>query len=657
MKQGTGIVLSVFSLLALAAGAEGDDFAVPRRHRPLVIMGRDYWPALYKYGDWAFGRSDGTASRGVRFDNPEVNAIPAFRDPVPVYYARRPPPDESSELAVWPKFADNFLPDEPDREILTSNPHPEKPFILWATGKRKLISYGGRIELDDDDYRQWKKTHPNHLYDGALDEWDIDLKFAYELTINQIKEGPRKDLVRQFLGSRPKTRYERARKHRDFYENRKRACYGGDMYACISYANSFHLAGDLGVKFLNLETTNTGEADYRGYRWTVSPMFARGAARQFGVMWEWYVAGYMNGWAHDGKWWWDAVTYYPASAKDPERIESVFANWACYYGPEYGVSANVLRRLYYYAWLNGANFTEVEEWSAQFLRWDAALGKTVLAPRAKDYIDFHEFAKAHPVRGVCYTPVAICVPVAQGYPTWGGFPSDEPDYGYTYGDRTLDAIFHTVVPGFEREREYRKGVESLLANSPYAQMYDVIAPDAASQDEDAKLDVFRSYKAVIVAGDYPDRSFEKALDRFEQAGGRVIRIGAREVPPTSETQPTNAIVRVVTGRERFPALEKIFADLQSDYFPFRVDGDCLYGVNRTPTGWLLYVFNNKGVTKFADTPETVDRSFDAHVTVSSARATVVSAHDVRANCRVAVKGGSFAFALPAGDFAIFELKE
>ena len=34
--------------------------------------------------------------------------------------------------------------------------------------------------------------------------------------------------------------------------------------------------------------------------------------------------------------------------------------------------------------------------------------------------------------------------------------------------------------------------------------------------------------------------------------------------------------------------------------PVKVEGDIQYGMNKAAGGWWLYLFNNKGVTKFAD---------------------------------------------------------
>ena len=169
------VMACTVEMAGAATGCAGADATyptdVPARHVPKTIMGRNYWPALYRYGDWT--RS--SAERKVRFDNPELNAIPAFRDATPVYHGRNDPPPPEGDLAVWRSFKDNFRDDEQDKEILTSNPFPDKPLIFWIGNRRKVATLGGKIDLDKKEYAAWKAAHPNAMFDGIVVEWDNDL--------------------------------------------------------------------------------------------------------------------------------------------------------------------------------------------------------------------------------------------------------------------------------------------------------------------------------------------------------------------------------------------------------------------------------------------------------------------------------------------------
>lgn len=73
--------------------------------------------------------------------------------------------------------------------------------------------------------------------------------------------------------------------------------------------------------------------------------------------------------------------------------------------------------------------------------------------------------------------------------------------------------------------------------------------------------------------------------------------------------------------------------------PVSVMGDVQWGVNRTRTGWLLYLINNRGVVKFVDTPEEIDVKKTARVTVKE-KAT----------------GRTFVRDIAPGDFALVSIR-
>lgn len=621
-----------FCLLIAAAWAAGTNW---------------YHTALYPHCDHAAGMGWAARAQSVRRDNPEINGLAVLRESVPVYHAQRKPPPAETGLATWRTLAENFLPGEPDAEILTSNPKPNLPLIVGFGSKRHVETYGGRIELDRDEWTRWKAAHPNLLCCWTHIEWDNTVPLTYARAPKIGNETRRRE-VQAFLGEAPKDRYERVRVQRRFYDRMKDLYYGDDDVTGVMFASLFsgHVAAGFGARMLIVETTNTSGRGEPEYRWNLAPMFCRGAARQFGLPWEWYVAVYMNGWTSTGEWWNNAECVYPWSA-DAQVVQRADGHP----GPDFGVSRSLQRRVFYFAYLSGANLVEQEEWSAVFLRWDKAQGKTVLSPRGEDFVRYHDFTRRHPGRGEAYAPVAVLVPYAQGYPTYGGHPWAQSGYGYTAGDQAIDSVFFTLVPGFDRTAALKKGVETNLHNSPYAMMYDVLTPDAP-QDPAKLLAALSRYRAVVLAGDYPDGSFERTLDAYVRGGGRVIRIGEDAVPFAG----AKAISGYQGGRRRDPAVGRIFDALQDEFCPVRVSGDCLYGLNRTPSGWWLWTFNNRGVTKFADMPERIDASAAVTVTVDLRGLRPSRVTELLSERAVEAKGGRFAFTVPAGDLAVFELE-
>ena len=626
---------------------------VPKRHVPKRIMGRDYWPALYKYGDWLPRTNWKTSTSAVCFDNPEIFEIPAFRDFAPVYWARRNPPPYDGPFGTWRHFADNFTDIEPDREIIDGNPFPERPFLFAATGKRPYQTWGAPVDLDVGEYEGWRAAHPNALYDGMVSEWDNDLMLSYDRIEgkttrphNLLSDEGRREEVRAVIGERPRNRKERMAAMRRVFADRKKAAYGGVMAAHTSNVLSMHLGGDCGADVVGTEMTNTSgnPSNDMEYRWNMAPFFARGAARQFDIPWEWYWAAYMNGFRHTGEWHNNAVCEYPAVKKTLPAVMN--------HGPEFGTSASLMRRLYYFSYLNGANVTQPEEWSAYFLTWDAAAGKTVLTGRGRDYAKYYDFTQTHPDRGAPYAPVAVCIPLSRGYTAYGGWAWSCDEFEYTKSDLMSDAVFFSLVPGFERAKAMKAGVETCLHNSKFAQMYDVICPDAPSQSPETVLEVLKCYRAVLVAGEFDDPKAERCIAEYEKGGGRVLRLPLENLPAPSRSLPG----KLRSGKASFPEVETLLAGLERDYFPFKVEGDCLYGANRTEKGWWLWVFNNRGVTKFTDLPHSVDHSFDVDVKVSRAKNRIVSAREIVSEREVPVSGESFGWRVAAGDLAVFEIR-
>ena len=642
-----------------------DPLAVPVRHKPIATMGRDCWRVLRKYSFY------GSSSKSmIGYDNEELNNSPALSDIAFGYVASKAPPPADTGLAVWPRLEHYFRNGEPDAEILTSNTHPDRPFFIDKRSERNRGTWGSPVELDLAGYSVWRTAHPNLVVDGNCDEWCNDLNSARKAlngvsspyVDDQPKSQSRADALRSFLGELPKTRYEQLDLMKRYYEMRRERNFGGKMSILDAHLNSLHVAADFGASLIRMETTASGQ-----YRHQLSAMFTRGAARQFGVPWEWYIAGYMNGYATNGQFMGDCMCRYPHTAEEfssyPKYGKELEAKWmpggkwrvGCG-GLEFGISRSLFRRDHYLAYLSGANFIQLEEWKSVLKMWNREEGKTVFSPRGRIYAEFVDFTRNHPDRGAHFSPVAVCVPLAQGYPTWGGSPWGESRFGYTNGDKAVDAVFYTLVPGYDYNARLAKGDEMCLRNSPYANMYDVIAPDAKSQSPDTLLAVMKSYKAIVVVGDYVDREWEKTLAKYESEGGKVVRVDGEMLKDEVKSGKGRG---VAVGEARYPKLEATLAALQEAYFPFKVEGRCMYGLTVADDHVWLYVLNNDGVTKFVDAPQTLDESkaSEIHVTPQTSAPHFDAVTELISGKTVKTDNGSFSWRVAPGDLALFEIKQ
>ena len=108
--------------------------------------------------------------------------------------------------------------------------------------------------------------------------------------------------------------------------------------------------------------------------------------------------------------------------------------------------------------------------------------------------------------------------------------------------------------------------------------------------------------------------------------GRVITVTARRMMPDAflalkedgykTKQWFNGLyASVASGERKFPIVHQLLKRVQKDVMPIAVEGDIQWGLNKTAKGWMLWLINNAGVTKFAFEPEDLDMSKTSKVTV------------------------------------------
>jgi hypothetical protein len=440
----------LLSLVALtgAAFAAGSDPSVQKpldvnvRHQPKQIMGRDYWTFL---GSGPY-TDPGFADVGVKWDhgwnNSALTNLPVFRDCGVMRSTGKLSPPSAGKSSSWRTVKENC--GDTQWKLIEADAKKDRPTALVFSGKRHVDAMAGDIDLDYGDWSAFKEARSNLIGTRTMCEWGNDQLLLMRRTGNIVNPERRKELESVWARYSLTNRYDRLSMCR-WYTDRKLKLHYNDMDTFMAFRGMFfldHIAAAWGAKTLTAETTNTSSGDTE-YRWDVSGMFVRGAARQFGLPWCWYEANFFNGPGKDGKIRNNSVCAYRYRHGN-----------AC---PEGGTSASAQRRCWYYAYLNGANAVEPESWSGQFFTTNTFSGKAELSDRGRNFRDFHDFTSAHPGRGVTYAPVAILVPFAQGYTAYGGPAWSR--CGYTDGDYALDALFFTIAPGWERAKGLKAGVQ------------------------------------------------------------------------------------------------------------------------------------------------------------------------------------------------------
>lgn len=90
--------------------------------------------------------------------------------------------------------------------------------------------------------------------------------------------------------------------------------------------------------------------------------------------------------------------------------------------------------------------------------------------------------------------------------------------------------------------------------------------------------------------------------------------------------------------------------------PCRVEGDCQWGLNKTPEGWALWLFNNKGVTKYTFEPESFDMAATAKVEIDLSRLQVSSVRDVRRGTDLEIRDEHLTVEVGPGEWRIFDIQ-
>jgi hypothetical protein len=166
----------------------------------------------------------------------------------------------------------------------------------------------------------------------------------------------------------------------------------------------------------------------------------------------------------------------------------------------------------------------------------------------------------------------------------------------------------------------------------------------------------KSYKALVVVGDYADREWEKTLAKYESEGGKVVRVDDEMLKDEVKSGKGRG---VAVGEARYPKLEATLAALQEAYFPFKVEGRCMYGLTVADDHVWLYVLNSDGVTKFVDASQTLDESkaSEIHVTPQASAPRFGAVKELISGKTVKTDNGSFSWRVGPGDLAVFEIKQ
>jgi hypothetical protein len=353
-------------------------------------------------------------------------------------------------------------------------------------------------------------------------------------------------------------------------------------------------AGEWGARCIGLEV---GE----NIAFTQSKLaFARGASRQWQRPWSVQVSPWFAG---------------ACTTSGPLRQEGGGTR-----GLDAGHSLSFYERMWLHGWFAGAAMVTPENSRAIF--FESASHPDLLTVHGRKAGEVFRFMCEHD-RGIPWTPIAIVLDHLAGYNAYMDKPWGilEP----TAGDREVRDLFdHQLFPGSDHIHmppDKTNPEASYLRPTPYGESFDVLLSTASPE-------VLSSYPVILLAGDI---EFDPAfLDALTQA----LRHGSRVLISVRHQKTLGAEFEVLKRQGRIEVLEpwmnpetgrstaisdQALRGFMRKVLPIEVTGDPIqYQINRTESGWVVELVNNKGVAKKPAEPAIIDPQAVARVTLKPA---------------------------------------
>ena len=471
---------------------------VPAAWKHPVVMGKDFWTCQ-------------CVCDALEKRIPGVSDLPSIKESALHYYCtKRIGLPDWRKAADYPKSYIEPFPADQKRTTpykvtdLTFGPKtlagavkPDRPFFISYRELRPafFLRRDGYPLADREDYAKWRAAHPNFLGLHALDEFDSDSNYFrrfYDTVPDEgVKAAYPKDVPDD--GCRAVDWAKTAIGH-------VRALFFGEKSCspmCSNQPSFAHIFAAAGATCLGYEATTQSYPS-----WQVAAAYTRGASRQFGGLpILWYTANYYGGYSRDGK------AVYGENGWRPKDLSPGFQ-------PHRGSSRSLLKRQSLHGWLVGATFLQTEHWDALYA--GETNGVTFATPEGLDFEEVYQLSKRID-RGIPVTPLAVLTPVTDPMYTSGLFQNARDRF-------TPTAIFHTLVPiGYTGGLMRKEGEQGCLFNSPFADLCDVVAPDAG-QDHAALVKALSAYPYAILAGTgfHRDRLDVAVLEEYVRGGGTLV---------------------------------------------------------------------------------------------------------------------------------------
>ena len=549
------------------------------------------------------------------------------------------------------------------------------PFLFQMRGDRPSFLLDASYPLADrESYRAWRAAHPNCIGAQTLGEWDQQAMWYRAFSGSTSN----KTLLARLRESFPLPRgVSETLINRDVYAQWLRECvrrerefYFGEESLWGLHSGTASLAPcmlECGMTGVFYESTPQGAGT-----WVVPGAYARGASRQFDAPFGWYVANFMSGYTRDGRYQAGENSCaisppkgYQAFGRGRGASRSLMRRQMTY---GWLIGANILQVENWY------HYHRYEVSEGKFEPSAFAKDMQELVDRAKRE---DRGAPYTPIALLCplwerfdrsYWNRDICDPWSlnafsltleavnmehdgekmfdllrrrgdeacfRNSPFGGVWDIVCPDATRTRGGigKTLAAYKAAFVVGDFRAAEMPRGVleryvrgGGTLFVSADKLGSGLVSPAFAGVEFGKERVRSGDYSLFVPVGEPKAVPFRRdsagnvVVWRRDVGKGRIVTVACDRMLPDAYARCSHGdykkrLMEAVSPGFRFELVHDLLEQVQRETLPVAVDGDVQWGVNRTANGWLVWMFNNKGVVKFVDEPEQLDESMTAAVTV------------------------------------------
>jgi hypothetical protein len=335
-----------------------------------------------------------------------------------------------------------------------------------------------------------------------------------------------------------------------------------------------------------------------------------------------------------------------------------------------GHSAPFQARTWYLAWLGGAAYVTPEACQlALFHRLpeqkdtkpappitpDQPLEKRFkLSPLGARAQQFVRVIDAHPERGVPFTPFALILDQYAGFHVNPGPGAVRPWWRLepTAGDLETATFLNGIFPGTILYKNTDRFSEArLMVNAPYGESFDLLLSDVEPR-------LLGQYPVAILLGDHAlTPQLRATLLTYLSGGGHVVlnqRL-AGQLGPDLERFRSAGRVSIEEFARTEHSTHELMRGLAETHLPLRITGDVQYTVNRTATGWIVGLIENKGAWREENGNMILNPQIHPEVTITLKTGTLAAAREWVREQDSPVTKNSTTLSVPGGEVRIVEL--